>query len=169
MARRNAPAPQRRMAKRLGAEEIAGARVALGWTYPPFEIPADLLAEWRLAGARGKAQRASVGSARHRRAGHARRSSRRRCRAIFQRASPPAIAASESKVQRGEAGSRHAQGVGDDARSRQRGAAEHDRRLGRSDRFGCSPRRRTIRSSRRAITPGASSITACASTAWPRR
>src|SRR6185295_10734135 len=41
----------------LGAEEIAGARAALGWTYAPFEIPADLLAEWRLAGARGKAQR----------------------------------------------------------------------------------------------------------------
>ncbi len=34
----------------LGAEEIAGARVALGWTYPPFEIPADLLEPWRASG-----------------------------------------------------------------------------------------------------------------------
>src|SRR5262249_26310185 len=41
----------------LGAEEVAGARTALGWSYPLFEIPADLVAEWRLAGARGKAQR----------------------------------------------------------------------------------------------------------------
>src|SRR5262249_30644352 len=31
----------------LGAEEVAGARTALGWSYPPFEIPADLVAEWR--------------------------------------------------------------------------------------------------------------------------
>jgi transketolase len=37
----------------LGAEEIAGARKALGWPYPPFEIPADLMTAWRAAGARG--------------------------------------------------------------------------------------------------------------------
>ncbi|MDA0997532.1 MAG: transketolase [Proteobacteria bacterium] len=41
----------------LGDEEIAGARAALGWTAPPFEIPADVLAEWRTAGARGLAAR----------------------------------------------------------------------------------------------------------------
>ncbi len=38
----------------LGAEEIAGARKALGWNYPPFEIPADILSAWREAGARSK-------------------------------------------------------------------------------------------------------------------
>jgi transketolase len=37
----------------LGADEIAGARNALGWPYPPFEIPADLLSSWRAAGGRG--------------------------------------------------------------------------------------------------------------------
>ncbi|HEY4862771.1 MAG TPA: transketolase [Xanthobacteraceae bacterium] len=37
----------------LGAEEIKGAREKLGWNYPPFEIPADILGEWRQAGARG--------------------------------------------------------------------------------------------------------------------
>ena len=37
----------------LGPEEIAGARLALGWPYPPFDVPADLLATWRTAGARG--------------------------------------------------------------------------------------------------------------------
>ena len=41
----------------LGAEEVAGARAALGWTYPPFEIPADLLDQWRAAGERGSAER----------------------------------------------------------------------------------------------------------------
>jgi len=37
----------------LGAEEVAAARVALGWDYPPFEIPADIYAGWdaREAGA----------------------------------------------------------------------------------------------------------------------
>ncbi len=34
----------------LGAEEIAGARRALGWDYPPFEIPADIRDAWRIAG-----------------------------------------------------------------------------------------------------------------------
>ncbi|MBN9021862.1 MAG: hypothetical protein J0H08_07175, partial [Rhizobiales bacterium] len=34
----------------LGAEEIAGARKALGWDYPAFEIPADIRDAWRIAG-----------------------------------------------------------------------------------------------------------------------
>ena len=37
----------------LGAGEVAGARIALDWPYPPFEIPGDLLTQWRAAGARG--------------------------------------------------------------------------------------------------------------------
>jgi transketolase len=41
----------------LGADEVAGARLKLGWTSPPFEIPADILAPWRAAGARGKTAR----------------------------------------------------------------------------------------------------------------
>ena len=43
----------------LGAGEIAGARARLGWTHAPFEIPADILAEWRAAGAAGAAKRAA--------------------------------------------------------------------------------------------------------------
>jgi len=39
----------------LGEEEIAGARAALGWPHPPFEIPEDILGAWRAAGARGAA------------------------------------------------------------------------------------------------------------------
>jgi len=41
----------------LGADEIKGARAALGWSHPPFEIPADIRAMWRDAGARGKSDR----------------------------------------------------------------------------------------------------------------
>ena len=31
----------------LGAEEVAAARVELGWDLPPFEIPDDVLSTWR--------------------------------------------------------------------------------------------------------------------------
>jgi transketolase len=41
----------------LGAEEIAGARAALGWNEPAFQIPADVLAQWRAAGQRSKSAR----------------------------------------------------------------------------------------------------------------
>jgi len=34
----------------LGAEEIAGARKALGWDHPPFEVPSDILDAWRVSG-----------------------------------------------------------------------------------------------------------------------
>ena len=41
----------------LGAEEIAGARQALGWPYKPFEIPDDVRQAWLAYGARGSALR----------------------------------------------------------------------------------------------------------------
>ncbi len=41
----------------LGPEEIAGARKALGWDYPPFEIPADVRDAWRIAGLRSSQAR----------------------------------------------------------------------------------------------------------------
>ncbi|WP_349362699.1 MAG: transketolase [Roseitalea porphyridii] len=34
----------------LGPEEIAGARVTFGWTAEPFEVPSDILDDWRVAG-----------------------------------------------------------------------------------------------------------------------
>ena len=43
----------------LGEEEIAGAREALGWSHPPFEVPDPVLAAWRGAGARGAAEAAA--------------------------------------------------------------------------------------------------------------
>jgi transketolase len=41
----------------LGPEEIKGARARLGWDLPAFEIPPDVRAAWRAAGARGKGAR----------------------------------------------------------------------------------------------------------------
>ncbi len=43
----------------LGAEEIAATRKNLGWTSPPFEIPAAILDQWRATGARSKPARAA--------------------------------------------------------------------------------------------------------------
>ncbi len=37
----------------LGAEEAAAAKAALGWDAVPFEIPANLAADWRAIGAKG--------------------------------------------------------------------------------------------------------------------
>ncbi|MGE0006199.1 MAG: transketolase [Parvibaculaceae bacterium] len=41
----------------LGADEVAAARETLGWKYPPFEVPDDILAFWRAAGKRGRGER----------------------------------------------------------------------------------------------------------------
>ncbi|MDZ7629022.1 MAG: transketolase [Parvularculaceae bacterium] len=38
----------------LGPDETAAARKELGWPYPPFEIPDELLDRWRQVGARGR-------------------------------------------------------------------------------------------------------------------
>ncbi len=43
----------------LGADEIKGARERLGWTDAPFQIPAEVLTQWRAAGQRSKAARAA--------------------------------------------------------------------------------------------------------------
>ena len=41
----------------LGAEDLAGAKAAIGWTAPPFEVPDDILSAWRKAGRRGAPER----------------------------------------------------------------------------------------------------------------
>jgi transketolase len=41
----------------LGAEEVARTRDSLGWSSPPFEIPAAILGAWRAVGSRGAAVR----------------------------------------------------------------------------------------------------------------
>lgn len=42
----------------LGAEEVAAARTALGWSHAPFDIPADIAAAWAETGKRGAAPHA---------------------------------------------------------------------------------------------------------------
>jgi transketolase len=42
----------------LGADEVAATRAALGWSAPAFEVPADILADWRALGAAGAVARA---------------------------------------------------------------------------------------------------------------
>ena len=41
----------------LGGEEIEGTRAAIGWSHAPFEIPQDVVDNWRAVGSRGKAAR----------------------------------------------------------------------------------------------------------------
>ena len=41
----------------LGADEIAKARATLGWPYPPFVVPNEIVSAWRAVGSRGKAAR----------------------------------------------------------------------------------------------------------------
>ncbi len=43
----------------LGGDEIAAARDYLGWDAAPFEVPADILSDWRTLGARGAESRAA--------------------------------------------------------------------------------------------------------------
>ncbi len=43
----------------LGAEELAGAKAAIGWTHAPFEVPDDIRAAWLAAGRRGAADHAA--------------------------------------------------------------------------------------------------------------
>ncbi len=43
----------------LGADEIAAAREVLGWTSEPFDVPADIVADWRATGAAGAKARSA--------------------------------------------------------------------------------------------------------------
>ena len=46
----------------LGADELAGAKKALGWDYGPFEIPDDVLQAWRNVGKQGASAHAEWNS-----------------------------------------------------------------------------------------------------------
>jgi len=41
----------------LGKDEVAGARVKLGWSHAPFEVPAPVLDAWRAVGRKGASAR----------------------------------------------------------------------------------------------------------------
>src|SRR3954469_13773849 len=41
----------------LGAEELSGAKAALGWSHAPFQVPPEIRSAWAEAGRRGRAER----------------------------------------------------------------------------------------------------------------
>ena len=41
----------------LGADEVAAARQSLGWTHEAFDVPSEILDQWRIAGLRSSARR----------------------------------------------------------------------------------------------------------------
>ena len=119
----------------LGADEIKGAREKLGWSYAPFEIPADVREEWNKAGARsqGCAQGLAIPF------GRARCADARRVRAPHRGQAHAGArrrrAQAKGRRRRKAGGDRDAQGVRGFARGAGRGAARDDRRLGRPHRL----------------------------------
>jgi transketolase len=79
----------------LGAEELAGAKKALGWDYGPFEIPDDVLTAWRAAGKRGVAAHADWKKRFDARDGNDRREFQRR---VIDRKRPAGLDAAIAKL-----------------------------------------------------------------------
>ncbi len=103
------------MARRLGAEEVAGAQEDLDWPYGPFEIPDDILSAWRAIGGKGKSQR-EAWTVRKNASAKAAEFDATRSRAICRKRFAPALNDAQEKVQRREAHRRHAQIFRDGAR-----------------------------------------------------
>ena len=127
---------------------------------------------WRAAGERGAAARGSPGEAR---LAALDRDSAPSSSAASPASCPPELSTRRSPRCKAEARRQTPNdiatraGVGVRARSADRGAAGNDRRLGRPHRLQQYPRQGDEGAERRAIIPAATSITACASTAWRRR
>ena len=152
----------------LGKDEVAGAREKLGWSYGAVRHPrADLqrLAQDRRARQVGPPQ---VGEA-----------PRRDGRARPRRVRPPHQGRHPGRRRRGDRrlqgqGRRREALVGDaqvepgSARGHQPGAARHGRRLGRPHRLEQHQDRLAEGQHPRPTPPAATSITASASTRWPR-
>jgi transketolase len=73
----------------LGADELAGAKKALGWNYGPFEIPDDVLQAWRNVGKQGASAHADWNSRFEAKPGALRSEFTRR---VVERKRPPALA-----------------------------------------------------------------------------
>ena len=152
----------------LGAAEIAAARKAIGWEYPPFEIPAEIYAQWNAQGA-GPAPRGRVaGAVRRLRCGLP----RSRCRAH----APHRRRAARRLERDGRGDRRQDRGQGRDDRDEEGLAELHRGALARpardAGRLGGSHRARTSPTGRARRRSGAraaatTSTTACASSAWP--
>ena len=151
----------------LGAEEVAGAREKLGWTHAPFDIPDEILSAWRAFGARGAGARAAW------KGRHVQAQGPRRIRPPHRRRPAGGIRGRRRRAEAGDIGrsaeDRHAAILAEGAGRPGAGAAGTDRRLGRSHRLEQHQGQGHGRRSPPATMPAATSITACASTAWPRR
>ena len=151
----------------LGADEVAAAREELGWDYPPFEIPGR---DRSPPGARlgGAAQSAHAD---WQRAPRRQRTGRASSAAAWPAICPESFSLADyiQGLIDDAAEGRDPQGVGDGAGRDQRPAARDDRRLGRPHRFEQHQNERPEPADERTIIPAAISITASASSAWPRR
>ncbi len=153
----------------LGADEIKATRAALGWAHAPFEIPADILADWRKAGARSKAAHADWSKT----LAALDAGQRGRIRTPHERR-PAGAGAGRRRGQAEADAGRHAEGhrlahrLGIRAGVPGAGGAGNDRRLGRPHRLQQHPHQVDEGDERPPTSPAASSITASASTAWPR-
>ena len=153
----------------LGAEEVAKTRAALGWPHQPFEIPNDVLARWREAGAArpGCAPRLD------------RTGSPRSCRRpvavprCAQQEAPRRLCRGDERAarafRRGVSEDRHPAGLAAGDRCDRASLAQSARRLGRPDAFQSHACENTASRCAPTRSTAATSITACASTAWPRR
>ena len=151
----------------LGADEIKGAREKLGWSDAPFQIPAEVLTQWRAAGQRSKAARAAWDKRLAALPADKRSEFERRMRGDLPGALNAAVRAVKESLAQGAEGDRDPHRLRVRAGKPHSGGAGDDRRLGRPHRLQQHPHQvdegdvgvRTI--------PAASSITASASTAWP--
>ena len=119
----------------LGADEIAGARRALNWSAPAFEIPPPIREAWRGAGERGRPMRLAW-EARLAALDPAKRAEfERRLRGDLTGPLGGSGRCGEAKARGSAERDRNASGFRIRARNLDRGAAGNDRRLSRPDRF----------------------------------
>ena len=121
------------MASRSGAEELAGAKAALGWNGAAFDVPETIRKAWARAGRRGRREH----KAWRKRLEALAPDRRRRVRAAHQRRGAVRARRGDRRAQgsarRRAAGGRDPQGERDRARGRDRGGARARARLGRPD------------------------------------
>ena len=154
----------------LGAEEIKGARDKLGWAHAPFEVPADVLAAWRAAGARRQRAARGLGEAR----GASSMPSQRA--ALGDPGDAAALAALGDGDRRDQDGSSPPRRPRSPPASASQkvlekldpGAAGPDRRLGRPHRLQRHPHQAPHARRAGRLRAATTSTTACASTAWRR-
>ena len=148
-------------------KEIAEARVAMGWTAPPFVVPDEIARAWRAAGRKGgRARRAWEARLK---ASPARAEFERLVRGDLPDDAFDALAAHIDKLAAEPAD--NATRVWSGAALEALTGAIPEMVGGSADLTGSNNthRRRTPRCSTTPTMPAATCTTACASTAWPRR